>query len=164
MPVSRVLICFLFVFFGSACFNQPDCLITTTAAIKIDFKHNRIDVKTRLRTVVDTLVSFKSIQVSGIKGNLLKRDTAAVSFVLPIDPNITSVKYTFERKGKTGDPTVMDSISFSYTAETKIIAANCGAFPYFLNLYVTQTNYETKNYKTINTQLLKGATNVQIFF
>ncbi|MFM7855443.1 MAG: DUF6452 family protein [Flammeovirgaceae bacterium] len=132
--------------------------------IKIDFKQNKLNTKTNTRSVVDTTVSFQSISVSDID-TVYRKNISASSLTLPINPNKNSVTYTFVRNGRQPtSPKVMEKITFTYSNETRIISAQCGAFVYFLNLEISDSSYGTSQYKILNDRLLKSTSNVQIFF
>lgn len=146
-----------------SCFTQPDCIVTASMEIKIDFKQIKLNRQTNARTVVDTLVSFQSISISDID-TIYRKNVISSSLTLPINPNKTSVTYTFVRVGKQPtSPKVTETITFTYSHETRIISAQCGAFVYFLNLEITDSSYGTSQYKILNNRLLKSTSNVQIF-
>jgi hypothetical protein len=149
---------------GSSCFTQPDCIVTASMEIKIDFKQNKLNAQTNTRSVVDTTVSFQSISVSDID-TIYRKNILASSLTLPINPNKNSVTYTFVRNGRqTNSPKVTEKITFTYNNETRIISAQCGAFVYFLDLEISDSSYGTSQYKILNDRLLKSTSNVQIFF
>jgi hypothetical protein len=149
---------------STCCFTQPDCIVTASMEIKIDFKQIKINRQTNVRTVVDTLVSFRSISISDID-TAYRKNAVASSLTLPINPNKSSMTYTFVRNGRQPtSPTVTETITFTYNNETRIISAQCGAFVYFLNLDISDSSYGASQYKVLNDRLLKGTSNVQIFF
>ncbi|UXE65380.1 MAG: hypothetical protein KA713_12930 [Chryseotalea sp. WA131a] len=150
----------------SACFTEPDCIVTATMEVKIDFKQTKLNSQTNARSVVDTVLSFQSIQIAvGGKDTLFAANISAASLTLPIDPNQPSIKYTFVRKGRQANsPTVTEFITLSYANETRIISSKCGAFVYFLDLKVDDSSYGQTGYKLVNDRLLKNTSNVQIFF
>lgn len=148
----------------ASCFTQPDCIVTASMEIKIDFKQIKLNRQTNARTVVDTLVSFQSISIADIDSAYLK-NVVASSLTLPINPNKSSIKYTFVRNGRqTTSPKVTETITFTYNNETRIISAQCGAFVYFLNLEIADSSYGSSQFKILNDRLLKSTSNVQIFF
>lgn len=150
----------------NACFTEPDCIVTATMEVKIDFKQTKLNSRTNARSVVDTVLSFQSIkiEVAG-KDTLFATNVSAASLTLPIDPNQPSIKYTFVRKGRQANsPTVTEFITLSYANETRIISSKCGAFVYFLDLKVDDSSYGQTGYKLVSDRLLKNTSNVQIFF
>lgn len=150
----------------TACFTEPDCIVTATMEVKIDFKQTKLNSRTNARSVVDTVLSFQSIKIEvGGKDTLFATNVSAASLTLPIDPNQPSIKYTFVRKGRQANsPTVTEFITLSYANETRIISSKCGAFVYFLDLKVDDSSYGQTGYKLVSDRLLKNTSNVQIFF
>lgn len=61
--LARILLFLLLVLTSVSCFNEPDCIINATSAIKIDFKQYKIDKNTLKLTAVDTAVIFTSVWV-----------------------------------------------------------------------------------------------------
>ncbi len=161
--MARLFLFGLLILFSVSCFNEADCIIAATTTVKFDFKQTKIDKTTLLKSVADSLLLLDYVKVSGIDTNYVtKIQTSTVT--LPIDPAKKNVTYIFMRSSKSGLITKIDSIKFSYANESRIISQKCGAFTYFLNLKVTSTSFDSTKYKLINTRLLKGATNVQVFF
>jgi hypothetical protein len=164
--VSRLFLFVLLILFSMSCFNEPDCIVTATTAIKIDFKQTKINSTTQVRSTVDSAVVFTSIMVSGIDTAYIKykANQTFTSVTLPIDPRLATVKYIFTIQSTSGAITRKDSIEFSYASESSVLAPSCGAYTYFLDLKVTDTNYEETKYRIVNNRLLKNTTNVQVFF
>lgn len=163
---ARFLLVLLVAVLSTSCFTQPDCVVTANMEIKIDFKQNKLNSRSNTRSVVDTFLRFQSIKISiAGKDSLFSLDTIPrSSLTLPIDPNQSTMKYTFVRRGRqASSPLVTESITFTYSNETRIISAQCGAFVYFLNLNVTESSYGSQ-FKILNDRLLKNTTNVQILF
>ncbi len=155
-------ILFLMVFVGASCFNEPDCIITATTAIKIDFKQTTTDKTTLVKSVVDSLVIVTFAKVSGIDTSYLKNKTVA-SLTLPINPKSKIITYYINRRSLSGATTRLDSIQFSFAEESRVIAPKCGAYTFFLDLKVLQTSFSQTQYKVTSTRLLKNTTNVQVF-
>lgn len=163
---STILTVIALLALTNACFTEPDCIVTATMEVKIDFKQTKLNSRTNARSVVDTVLSFQSIkiEVAG-KDTLFATNVSAASLTLPIDPNQPSIKYTFVRKGRQANsPTVTEFITLSYANETRIISSKCGAFVYFLDLKVDDSSYGQTGYKLVSDRLLKNTSNVQIFF
>jgi hypothetical protein len=161
--VARLFLFTLLILFSTSCFNEADCIITATTAIKIDFKQVKINSTTLVKSVLDSALLLNYVKVSGIDTTYFKKVKAS-SVTLPINPSSKEVTYIFERNSASGAITKIDSIKFSYSDESRVLSAKCGAFTYFLNLKVTSTSFDSTKYKLVNNRLLKGATNVQIFF
>jgi hypothetical protein len=162
--LTRLLLFALLLLFGVSCFNEPDCIVTATTSIKIDFKQTKIDGTTLLRSVVDSEVIFSSVYVAGIDTGAFIQNKRLSSLTLPINPQTKSIKYVFNIKSDNSAITRKDSLEFSFDSESRIISQKCGAFTYFLNLKIEQTNLDSTQYKLTNNRLLKNTTNVQVFF
>ena len=161
--MAKLLIFFLFVIFSAGCFSEPDCIVTAVTAIKIDFKQTKTDSRTLLKSVVDSLLNLDYVKVSGIDTSYINK-VKATSVTLPIDPNKKVVTYIFKRSSTSGAISQIDSIQFSFASESKVIAPKCGAYTFFLDLKVTATSFGETKYKLTSNRLLKGITNVQVFF
>jgi Family of unknown function (DUF6452) len=161
--VAKLLLFVLLILFSVSCFTEADCIITATTSIKIDFKQTKTDKTTLLKSVTDSLLLLDSVKVSGIDTVYLKKVQAS-TVTLPIDPAKKNITYILMRSSKSGVVKKVDSIKFSYSSESRVISQKCGAFTYFLNLKVTSTSFDSTKFKLTNNRLLKGATNVQVFF
>ncbi len=84
-----------------------------------------------------------------------------VSFVeLPVNPGDVESTFTFYFEKR------VETIHLTYTKQTQVISASCGAFTNYSNLEVTDpyTTFELNNIKIINNQLLLNATsNLEIY-
>lgn len=141
-------IALIFVFSG--CLNEPDCIITSTNLVKIYFKK---DSKTPWE------ITFSKINVSGLTKDFYAGQK--VSFVeLPVNPGDVESTFTFYFEKR------VETIHLTYTKQTQVISASCGAFTNYSNLEVTDpyTTFELNNIKIINNQLLLNATsNLEIY-
>lgn len=164
--MARILLFLLVVLFGTSCFNEPDCIVTASTAIKIDFKQIKTNSTTLAKTVADSALVFNSVWVSGIDTAYIKfvKDKTYNSITLPVDPRVKTIKYIFNIRSTSGTISRTDSIQFSFSSESRVIAPRCGAYTYFLDLKVTSTNFENAKYKLVSNRLLKNTTNVQVFF
>ena len=163
MVVSRILIVLAAFAFGTACFREPDCIVTASTAIKIDFKQTKINPTTFIRATVDSSVFFTSVIVTGIDTAYI-RNKQLSSLTLPIDPRTKEIKFVFNIKSSNGAFTRKDSMSFNYTSESRVIAPKCGAYTYFLDLKVKSASYDSTKYRLVSNRLLKNTTNVQVFY
>jgi len=155
-----ILIC---VLFGS-CLNDGNCLITATNYIHVQFKKES--------NKLDTLVDLTTISVSGTDpdSSILIINSSTKEILLPLD--IHSNKTTFIFNYKNSSPP--DTLQVGYTAQSKVIAKDCGAFTYYQNLNVLQSSLEDSQIKVFSTSLLKDPTignsysayavNYQIFY
>lgn len=163
--MTRILILLLAILFGSSCFNEPDCIVTASTAIKIDFKQTKTDKTTLLKTVVDSALIFDYVKVSGIDSSYTYvKGKTYTSLTLPINPKNKTITFSLNRRSVSGTTTRLDSIQFSFADETRVIAPKCGAYTYFLDLKIVQTSFAPTSYKLVNNRLLKNTTNVQVFF
>jgi hypothetical protein len=164
--VAKLFLFILLLLFSVSCFTEADCLITATTAIKIDFKQTKTDKITLLKSVVDSALVFTSVWVSGIDSAYIKfvKDKQYTSVTLPINPQKKSVQYVFNIQSKSGVILRKDSIQLSFSNESRVISQKCGAYTYFLDLKVISTSFDSTKYKLTNNRLLKGVTNVQVFF
>jgi hypothetical protein len=163
MAVSRILVFVILIVLAASCFGEPDCIITATSTIKIDFKQNKINPTTKVKSVVDTALIFTSIWVSDIDTAYLQNKQLS-TVTLPLNPNKKLVTYTFNIRSSSGIRKRTDSIKFSFASESRVIGPACGAFTYFLDLKVTATNYDSLQYTIVNTRMLKNTSNAQVFY
>jgi Family of unknown function (DUF6452) len=161
--ISKIMLLIMLVVLGTSCFDEPDCVILNTSSIKIDFKQNKLNRTTNRTSVADTALSFNAIKISGLDKNFNKQDTTASSLTLPIDPNQTTMIFTFVRNTPNSGKTT-ESITFTYDVETRVISTKCGAYPFYLNLQIQESTYGQSQYKVTSSRLLKSTTNVQVFF
>jgi hypothetical protein len=161
--MARIFLFLLVLLLGASCFNEPDCIVTASSAVKIDFKRVEINQTTLVSTVVDATIPFTSVSVSGIDTAFLKNRQLA-TLTLPIDPRAKKIKYVFDIASTNTTPARKDSIEFSYSAESRVISPTCGAYAFFFDLKVTSTNLDSTRYRVLNTRLLKNTTNVQVFY
>lgn len=164
--MTRILILLLAILFGASCFNEPDCIVTASTTIKIDFKQTKTDKITLLKTVVDSALIFDYVKVFGIDSPYIKyiKDKTYTSLTLPINPKNKTITYYLNRRSISGATVRLDSIQFDFANETRVVAPKCGAYTYFLDLKVAQTSFDATKYKLVSNRLLKNTTNVQVFF
>ncbi len=159
----RILLFLMMILVGSSCFNEPDCVVTASTAIKIDFKQTKTDKITLLKSVVDSALVLNYVNVTGIDTAYIKNKITA-TVTLPINPKTKTITYYLFRQSVSGATTRLDSIKFSFAEEGRVIAPKCGAYTFFLDLKVVQTSFSQTQYKITSTRLLKNTTNVQVFF
>jgi hypothetical protein len=134
------------IFLLTGCLNEPDCIITSTNLVKINFKK---DSKTT-RPIVVT-----KINVSGVTKDFYTGETVS-SVQLPVNPDADESTFTFVFEGRT------ETLQLSYTKTTKVISLDCGAFTNYGDLAISESTFEL--YKITNNQLLINATtNLDIF-
>ena len=137
------------IFFG--CFEQTDCLINNTNILKIAFKGKTLGK--------DTTVTFISIRELKTQGDLYTNAlVGSVGIPLQIRDSITTVIFDYNEKSKF----VSDTLVVSYKNQTRVIATNCGAYLYHLNVAVPKTNFE-KVRVTSSILLTTVTKNLEIF-
>jgi len=108
----------------SSCLSDPDCVVTSTSEVKIDFLKVTPD---SIRTAVRDTVKLDSILVSGTDSVFYVADTVT-SVVLPINVGAYETTFYFYYQSQ------QDSIKLAYTRTTRVISPACGAFNYFQDL------------------------------
>lgn len=137
------------IFFG--CYEQTDCLINNTNILKIAFKGKTLGK--------DTTVTFISIRELKTKGNLYTNAAVGtVQIPLQIRDSITTVIFGYTEKSKL----VSDTLIVSYRNQTRVIATDCGAYLYHLDLAVPKTNFE-RTRVTSSVLLTTVTKNLEIF-
>lgn len=110
-------------------------------------------------------IAFTSVTVSG-SNSILYKDTETATLLLPVNPGQSSTTFTLNYKNTTPAST----ITVSYSQETRVIAVDCGAFAYYKELQITNTNFAEDSIQLVNSALLHDVTNqayannVEIFF
>jgi antitoxin component YwqK of YwqJK toxin-antitoxin module len=134
------------IFLFTGCLNEPDCIITSTNLVKINFKK---DSKTQRQ------ILFTKINVSGSTKDFYAGEN--VSYVeLPVKPDDTEATFTFYFEGRT------ETMLLTYTRKSEVISASCGAFTNYSDLTMTETSFDL--YNIINNQLLINAPgNLEVF-
>ena len=137
------------IFFG--CYEQTDCLINNTNILKIAFKGKTLGK--------DTTMTFISIRELKTTGNLYTNAVvSAVQIPLQIRDSITTVVFNYTEKSKF----VSDTLVVSYRNQTRVIATDCGAYLYHLDVAVPKTNFE-KVRVTSSVLLTTVTKNLEIF-
>jgi len=108
----------------SSCLSDPDCVITATNEVQIDFLKVTPD---SIRTAVRDTVELDSILVSGTDSVFYVADTVS-SIILPVNLSAQETTFFFYRQSR------QDSIKLAYTRTTRVISPACGAFNYFQDL------------------------------
>jgi hypothetical protein len=82
---------------------------------------------------------------------------------LPIDPTVNETEFIFFRQGRT------DTLSFSYTTQSKVLSPDCGTFSYQNDLTITKNSFGPANAVVvlpelrINFKTKDYLTNVEVF-
>jgi len=143
-----------FLVFCTSCFNQGDCLITSTNLVKIDL----------LNPADGTARQTKFLQIVELEDGLsfLNGDsTLTTTFLhLPLSPNRTQATFQF----LTSD-SVTYHLSLQYTTFTRVVGVECGAYLYYEKLAIDTVNTDFAHTKLIEPKLLTSVkTNLQLSF
>jgi hypothetical protein len=138
------------VLFGS-CFNDGNCLITATNYMHIQFKKES-NIK------LDTVVDLTTIYISGTD-SILAVNAATKEVLIPLDIHSATTTFILQHTNPS-NPSLpaADTFHVQYTAQSKIIAKDCGAFTYYQNLKVLYTSLKESQIKVVSTSLLKDPT------
>jgi len=130
----------------ASCLNEPDCIITSTNLVKVNFK----DLGNKARTI-----ALDSIIVAGLPAPYYKQKSVT-NVQLPVSPDKDEATFTFVYGG------VRQTLSLSYIRGIEVISPNCGAYPNFSELGVMATSFDSLN--LVNDRLLINATvNLEIY-
>jgi len=134
------------IFLLTGCLNEPDCVLTSTNLVKINFKK---DSKTSRE------ITFTRINVSGLTKDFYAQEKVT-SVQLPVNPDETEATFTFYFEDRT------ETMQLTYTRKSEVISVTCGAYTNYAGLTVTESSFELFN--VTNTQLLINATsNIEVF-
>jgi hypothetical protein len=147
--VKRLLLIFLFFFFNS-CFDQNDCLITSTNLVQLELDNLS-------GTTLPT--TFMLVEKGDSSGHFSGYENIELtSLALPLDPTKTQSSFKFV----TSD-TVAYHLTLGYTTFTRVISTDCGAFLYFRDLKVIETDFDST--RVTAPELFIGVEpNLKIFF
>jgi hypothetical protein len=146
----RAVFWILSLLFLASCFNEGDCLITSTNLVKVDL----------FERTNGTSQPLKFIRVHQLEDDLelLASDTTVSTFQLPLSPDRLESSFEF----MTFD-SVTYLLSLRYTKFTRVIAADCGAFQYYQDLKVDSTTFD--HVKVTSPQLFTSVkSNLQVYF
>ena len=141
----------LLVLMFSACLEQTDCLINNSNSLQVAFKGKTLGK--------DTTVTFVSIRELNTPGDLYTNAAlGSASIPLQIKDSITTIIFDYNKKSKL----ISDTLTVSYLNQTRVIAIDCGAYLYHLDLAVAKTNFE-KVRVTSSVLLTTVPKNLEIF-
>jgi hypothetical protein len=130
----------------SACLEDPDCIITSSNLVKIDFKEDAETSKS---------IEVTKITVSGSDTEFYKGKTVS-SVQLPLNPAMEETVFTFEIKGATSK-----TINLTYARTTTLISPTCGVFIEYKDL-LADTTFDSLT--VINNRLSTNvSTNIEVF-
>lgn len=130
----------------ASCLNEPDCIITSTNLVKINFKVNSKTAR---------VVNFTKITVSGLEKDFYV-EAQLSSVQLPVEPEANESTFTFYFENR------IETIHLTYTRQAEVISANCGAYTNYAGLAIPESTFELFN--ITNKELLIDATsNIEVF-
>ena len=120
---------------------------------------------------LDTAVDLTTIFVLDTDpDSTLIVNSAPKEILLPVDIHSSITTFIFHYKNNS----IPDTLQVGYTAQSKVIAKDCGAFTYYQNLNVLHSSLKESQIKAFSTSLLKDPTlgnsysayavNYQIFY
>jgi hypothetical protein len=134
------------VLFGS-CFNDGNCIITATNYMHIQFKKET--------TKTDSALDLTTIYISGAD-SILAVNAATKEILLPLDIHHPTTLFILQRSNAAKSGLVSDTLLVGYTAQSKVITKECGAFTYYRDLKILYAN--RKDIKAFSTSLLTDPT------
>ena len=139
---------FIPLLFLFSCLDDPDCLPTNTNLVKIDFKN--ADGTARTLSVI-------RITASGLSSPLYSGENVS-AVQLPLNPNSAETTFTVVEAASS------KTISFRYAIVHRMVSEKCGAFAYYSDLEVTESDFTTTRVR--NPFLLSNVStaNVEIFY
>lgn len=137
----------MIVFVLAGCLDGPDCVVTASNLVKIDFKNANGTARS---------VRFTRVSISGTTASFFVNSDVA-SVALPLDPTKTEATITFL------EGTIAKRVTLTYAVVPRIISEKCGAFSYYTILTVKENAYTSARIRNANL-LTAISTNVEIFY
>jgi Family of unknown function (DUF6452) len=157
-PFFAIILTFLLF---NACFDQNDCLVTSTNLVKIE-----------LATIAGVNQNVRFVTVRQDSVDSAHTRTRHIDFVyyqnyplgsleLPLDPEHDTTYFSFE----TADKTIY-KLAFRYSTFSRVISNDCGAYLYYKDLSVIKTDvHPFDSTVVVEPQLFKSViTNVKVLF
>ena len=139
----------------ASCFNQGDCVVNSTNQVKI-LLLKKLD-GTPKQTVFLTIKSIHATDTLLLFSQDAANPTPITALSLPLNPNYDSTTFLLERSDEKSF-----GLTLGYSTYTKLISTDCGAFLYYKNLKVKQTDFDST--RVVNSQLLVNVSkNLQIY-
>lgn len=132
-----------------SCFNDGNCLITATNFMHIQFKSQN--------TKLDSALDLTTIYVSGTD-SILVVNAAEKEILLPLDIHSNTTTFVLQRTNSSNTLSGSDTLTVGYSAQSKVIAKDCGAFTYYRDLRILYTNLKDSQIKVFSTSLLTDPT------
>lgn len=142
---------YIFIFFSfilTACLDEPDCVREASDEVLFLFK----DADTGKNFSID----FDSVVITGADFVLYQSTSTSRTFI-PLDPLSSETEIIFN------SPLANDTIVLQYNTFTRLIAPNCGAETFFLDLSVKEHTFDSLKIRNLNV-LPDGGTNFEIYY
>ena len=122
----------------TGCFDDGDCITSSTNLLRVDFREFETNI-------VDT-VNIQGIKLAG-SDSVFHQNILTPSIVLPLDPNVTSLKinFTFE--------TVEREMILNYSTVPRLISPDCGVELNFVSIIANEKNYNFDSVAVVATSL-----------
>jgi len=117
----------------SSCFDDADCISTTTDVLSISFRKYETNE-------VDT-VEIVGITLAGADSVFNPKDTTTF-IILPLDPNVSSISMSFSFE------TVQHELQLDYTTTPRLISPDCGVELLYDNLTINNYDFDSVAVKT----------------
>lgn len=128
----------------ASCYDQGDCILTSSNLVRIDFYDSKATANAKNITYDSALV---------LPTNYLffydsTRAPASVSAILlPVDPTESETTFIMFYDKK------VDTLVFSYTTQSKVLAPDCGTFSYQNDLTIVKSTFPKDSAVVVNRQL-----------
>jgi hypothetical protein len=130
----------------TACLSDPDCLVTSSNLVKIQFKNLKNKNKN---------IKLDSVEVAGL-GYFYPTTDSVSNISLPVSPISNEATFTFYYYKTAPNVTV------GYLTQAEVISTKCGAFTNYIDLRVTTTTFDSL--VLINDQLrINQNVNLEVF-
>ena len=139
---------FIPLLFLFSCLDDPDCLVTATNLVKIDFKNTDGTVRT---------ITFSGITVSGLATPLYV-NSAQSTVQLPLNPQSTETTFLFR------EASVVKRMVIRYAITHRAISEKCGAYAFYSNLEVIENDYTSARVRNPFLLTSNTAANVEVVY
>ena len=139
---------FIPLLFLFSCLEDPDCLVTATNLVKIDFKNTDGTVRT---------ITFSGITVSGLATPIYV-NSAQSTVQLPLNPQSTETTFLFR------EASVVKRMVIRYAITHRAISEKCGAYAFYSNLEIVESNYTSIKVKNPFLLTSNTSSNVEVVY
>lgn len=160
--MKYIFLLFIAMVLVSSCYNEGDCLITSTNNMYIHFSK-------RSNHAIDSALFIDTVFVSGSDTVQIYNSSLTV-LLLPVDINHDTTMFVIKHTNSTKTVFASDTLKVAYIRQSKVITKACGAYTFFNGLKMVKTNLEDSQIKPYSTSLIYDPTssayalNYQIFY